>query len=131
VDGLPEEEQCLRDLESSLARLSPSGFLVVHDANPPTEWHQRPTAQYEPGTDWNGTTWKAVVRFRERHPEYAVFTVDVDWGCTVIRAGEKTPALPAPALATELTWEAFERERKSWLSLWSVEEFRAFLLSAG
>jgi len=127
IDGLHEADQCLRDVENSLRRLAPNGFIVIHDANPPTEWHQRPVEQFEPGSYWNGTVWKAVVRFRELHPERAVFTVDLDWGCTVIRGsgGPSTSLSPAPS---ELDWPSFEKNRERWLNLVSVEQFRAFLL---
>jgi hypothetical protein len=127
IDGLHEADQCIRDVENSLRRLAPNGFIVLHDANPPTEWHQRPVEQFEPGSYWNGTVWKAVVRFRERHPERAVFTVDLDWGCTVIRAsvGASRSLPPEPS---ELDWSGFEKNRGHWLNLISVEQFRGFLL---
>src|SRR5262245_61679823 len=85
IDGMHEFQQCLRDIENALARLSPLGFIVVHDANPPTEWHQRPPHEAGYG-DWNGTVWKAIVTFRRRHPEIWLRTVDVDWGCVVLCA---------------------------------------------
>lgn len=115
VDALHEEDQCLRDLENALARLSAHGCIVVHDANPPTEWHQRPASQYRPGEEWNGTVWKAVVRFRRAHPDIAVVTLDVDWGCTVIRRGPTPALLSAPLPA--LTWEALDQQRERLLNL--------------
>lgn len=115
VDGLHEEEQCLRDLEHALARLSPQGWLVVHDANPPTEWHQRPAAEFRPGEEWNGAVWRAIVRFRVAHPESAVVTLDLDWGCTVIRRRAQRPVrveVPGP-----LTWDLFAQHRVALLNL--------------
>ena len=49
VDGLRDEDQCRRDLENALARLSDRGWIVAHDA----------------GSLWNGPGWKALVRFRK------------------------------------------------------------------
>ncbi len=115
IDALHEEDQCLRDIENSLARLSGYGCIVVHDANPPTEWHQRPVSQYRPGEEWNGTVWKAVVRFRRAHPDVAVVTLDVDWGCTVIRCGPAPQ--PMPALTPLLTWDVLEQHRDVLLNL--------------
>jgi hypothetical protein len=115
IDALHEEDQCLRDIENALARLSGSGCIVVHDANPPTEWHQRPASQYCPGENWNGTVWKAVVRFRHSHPDVAVVTLDVDWGCAVIRRGP-TPQ-PLPTLPPLLTWDALDQDRGQLLNL--------------
>jgi hypothetical protein len=130
IDGLHEADQCLRDIENSLRRISPNGFIVLHDANPRTEWYQRPVEDYVPGSDWNGTVWKAVVRFRERHPELAVFTVDVDEGCTVIRASGGDPVPLSPEPPEKLYWALLERHRKEWLNLISSDEFRALLLEA-
>jgi hypothetical protein len=115
IDALHEEEACLRDIEHALERLAPGGCIVVHDANPPTEWHQRRASEYEPGTAWNGTVWRAIVRFRERHPDIAVTTLDVDWGCAVIWPGA-APA-PFPPIPDELTWQDLERGRVELLNL--------------
>jgi predicted O-methyltransferase YrrM len=114
VDASHEEGQCLRDIENSVGRLAPAGCIVVHDTNPPTEWHQRPADEYEPGSDWNGTAWKAVVRFRRQQPGFAVVTLDVDWGCTVIRAAP-VPQSPPPPL--ELTWATLSEHRTELLNL--------------
>ena len=121
IDGLHEADQCLRDMENALGRLCARGFIVVHDTNPPSEWHQRPRAEFAPGDDWNGDVWKAVVRFRRRHPEIALFTVDVDWGCTVIcpaRSAGRTFDVPS-----ELSWAGLEANRRTWLNLQAPEEF--------
>ena len=114
VDADHEEDQCLRDVEHAVQRLSPLGCVVMHDTNPPTEWHQRPATEYQPGTAWNGTAWKAVVRFRRRHSDFAVVTLDMDWGCTLIRAGP-APQPPPPAL--ELTWATLSEHRAELLNL--------------
>jgi Methyltransferase domain len=115
IDALHEEDQCLRDIENALTRLSAHGCIVVHDASPPTEWHQRPASQYQPGEEWNGTVWKAVVRFRHAHPDVAVVTLDVDWGCTVIRRRPAPAPLPAPLPV--LTWEALDQQRDRLLNM--------------
>jgi Methyltransferase domain len=115
IDALHEEDQCLRDIENALTRLSGHGCIVVHDSNPPTEWHQRPVSQYRPGEEWNGTVWKAVVRFRRAHPDVAVVTLDVDWGCTVIRRGPLPQ--PMPTLTPWLTWDVFDQHRDGLLNL--------------
>lgn len=130
VDGLHEEDQCLRDLENALRRLSPRGFIVVHDTSPPTEWNQRPVEQYTPGEVWNGTAWKAVVRFRRAHPGLALYTVDVDWGCTVIRGASSGVAAGVFEAPEKLDWARFEANRKDWLNLTTVEDFCALVRGA-
>ncbi len=130
VDGLHEEDQCRRDLENALARLSDRGWIVAHDANPPTEWHQRPVEQFEPGSDWNGTVWKALIRCRSEHPELELCTLDVDWGCALLRrrAGNLPPD-PAPELPDTLEWAFFAEHRRELLNLMSAstEELRYLL----
>jgi Methyltransferase domain len=115
IDGLHEEEQVLRDIENALGRLSPRGRIVLHDANPPTAWHQRPRSQYDAGEDWNGTVWKGVVRFRALHPELTTVTLDVDWGCTVISRSEARQA--AVEVPGDLSWEHFVARREELLNL--------------
>jgi predicted O-methyltransferase YrrM len=130
IDGLHEEDQCRRDLEHALARLSDRGSIVAHDANPPTEWHQRPVEQFEPGSEWNGTVWKALIRFRSDHPELELCTFDVDWGCALLRrrAGNVRPD-PAPELPGALEWVFFAEHRAELLNLVpaSTEELRQLL----
>ena len=127
VDGLHEQDQCRRDLEHALARLSDRGWIVAHDANPPTEWHQRPVEQFEPGSDWSGTVWKALIRFRSEHPELELCTLDVDWGCALLRrrTGNVRPD-SALDLPDTLDWVFFAEHRRELLNLVpaSTEELR-------
>ena len=118
VDGLHTEDQCRRDLENALARLSDRGWIVAHDANPPAEWHQRPVEQFEPGSEWNGTVWKALVRFRSEHPELELCTFDLDGGCALVRrrAGNIAPQ-PVPELPDTLDWAFFDEHRRELLNL--------------
>jgi predicted O-methyltransferase YrrM len=41
VDGLHVAAQAERDIVNSLQHLADGGYIVVHDCNPPTAWHQR------------------------------------------------------------------------------------------
>jgi predicted O-methyltransferase YrrM len=41
VDGLHVADQAERDIVNSLEHLNDGGYIVVHDCNPPTAWHQR------------------------------------------------------------------------------------------
>ena len=41
IDGLHLEEQVAKDISHSLQHLSEQGFIIIHDCNPPTEFHQR------------------------------------------------------------------------------------------
>jgi hypothetical protein len=129
IDALHEEEQALRDMQNALRHLSPDGAIVVHDCSPPTEWHQRPVSAFVPGTEWNGTVWRALVRFRAMYPHIAVRTVDTDWGCAVILPGNRETA-PPPALPAEFGWADLEQNRREWLNLISPAAF-ASLIAGG
>lgn len=127
VDGLHEEEQVTRDILNSLQHLSPNGTIVVHDCNPPTEWHQR---SLEPGEDitgleWNGTAWKSMVKFIATRDDLEINVVDTDWGCGLIRRksvrdSEVKSRLEIP---DPLTYEFLANNRKQALNLISRQEF--------
>jgi hypothetical protein len=123
IDSSHEEHRCLAALEWALGCVERTGAILVHDSNPPTEWHQRPSTQYASGTEWNGQVWKAVVRFRLRHPEIEVVTVDTDWGCTIVRPSRPARRQLDAKVLTQMNWQAFETNRTEWLNLVSVSRF--------
>ena len=86
IDGLHLASQVKKDIENSLNYLSPNGFIVLHDCNPPSEYHARED-YYDDLTpakkNWNGTTWKAFVEFRKRE-DFSSFCIDTDWGIGII-----------------------------------------------
>ena len=85
LDGLHLADQVYRDIENCLRILDSPGFLILHDCNPPTHYHAREDylEKGPAGPYWNGTTWKAFVKFRENH-ENKAFVIDTDWGVGVI-----------------------------------------------
>ncbi len=86
VDGLHLADQVERDIHNSLDFIKDDGFIVLHDCNPPTEWHAREAHRYEISPamqNWNGTTWKAFVKERKRTDIYSC-CVDTDWGVGII-----------------------------------------------
>jgi hypothetical protein len=73
IDAQHDADQCRRDLENSLARLSDRGWIVVaHGANPPTE---RPRGGVE----------QALVRLLREHADLELWTLDVNQGCALLR----------------------------------------------
>jgi hypothetical protein len=127
VDGMHEEEQVMRDIDNSLAHLNPGGTIVVHDLNPPTAWHQRDyeVAKLNGCRQWNGTVWRAWVRFRASRPDLTLAVVDTDWGCGIIQRGsQECLDLPNP-----FTYAQLEADRTRWLNLISVDEFRSRFLT--
>ena len=100
----------------------------MHDCNPPTEWHARETYgyRYSPaGGIWNGTTWKAFVKWRTNNSVTSC-CVNTDWGMGIIskslNLGDKL----------ELDNHFFEfgtldSNRKKFLNLIEFEDFKALI----
>jgi len=86
VDGLHLCDQVQRDIQNSLQFISDNGFIVLHDCNPPTEFHQRENYYFRNSPArgyWNGTTWKAFYKFRHHKSLFSI-CFDTDWGVGVL-----------------------------------------------
>jgi hypothetical protein len=86
IDGLHLSHQVERDILNSLEFLTSDGFIILHDCNPPSEYHQREAYDFvmsPAGPFWNGTTWKAFYKYRHREGLYSI-CFDSDWGVGVI-----------------------------------------------
>jgi len=85
IDGLHLADQVDRDITNSLRFLKPDGFVVLHDCNPPTEWHAREEYHLHTpaGECWNGSTWKAFLKWRF-HPSVHSCCIDSDWGVGIL-----------------------------------------------
>lgn len=128
IDGLHLAEQVERDIKNSLQHLADDGFVVLHDCNPPTEWHARENHRYDltpARVMWNGTTWKALYRQR-LNPAVSVFCVDSDWGIGVILKGKFAPAL-AVDHNPYFEYSVFNATRQLSLNLMSYDDFRRAL----
>lgn len=120
LDGLHHEDQLLRDIENSLANLSDTGFIVCHDCNPPNELVQRVPRESK---QWVGSCWQAIVKLRERE-DLNIVTVDTDWGCTIIEKLNGNGKAKVLNRKEDLTYENLDKNRKEWLNLISVKEFK-------
>lgn len=86
VDGLHLAEQVDKDIINSLKFLKEDGFVVLHDCNPPTEWHARETYYFidtPAGRFWNGTTWKAFLKWRYDSSVNSC-CINTDWGVGIL-----------------------------------------------
>lgn len=86
VDGLHLAAQVDKDIINALDFLAEDGFIVLHDCNPPTEWHAREEFHYNlsPAKEkWNGTTWKAFMKWRSV-PTINSCCIDTDWGVGIL-----------------------------------------------
>ena len=119
VDGLHLEHQAKKDIENSLAVLKPNGTIVIHDCNPPTEWHQREIIGDE--DKWNGTVWKAYMHYRSK--DYLkMCIINEDWGIGIIRRGKQEPVFTG-----ELSYSGLDANRGSWLNLMSFHQFKEWI----
>jgi len=86
IDGLHLGEQVDRDITNSMKYIKDDGFIVLHDCNPPTEWHARENYSFRnsPAEDyWNGTTWKAFLKWRFNSSVNSC-CIDTDWGIGIL-----------------------------------------------
>lgn len=120
IDGLHHSEQVYRDIVNSLKCLNDGGVIVCHDMNPNTEKMQVvPQCQGE----WTGDCWKAWTRLRSIAGGLYMYVVDTDYGCGIIQRGSQH-VIKSP---DELTWNGLVKNRKEWLNLIFLSEFKARL----
>ena len=58
IDGLHLADQVEKDIDNALKFIKEDGFIILHDVNPPTEWHARESYLFfnSPAAGaWNGT----------------------------------------------------------------------------
>lgn len=125
IDGLHLADQVERDIKNALDFVQDDGFIVVHDCNPPTEWHARETYSYDlsPAKQfWNGTTWKAFTKIR-LNQNVTSACIDSDWGIGII-----TKKLVFNSLSVTMNpyfeYFVFDQNRKELLNLMSFDEFK-------
>lgn len=127
VDGLHLAEQVEKDIKNSLQFIKDDGFIVLHDCNPPSEWHARETYSYysSPAKDaWNGTVWKAFLNIRFNSSLQSC-CIDTDWGVGIIsRKHLIGNAIPNNNHFFE--FETFKQDKKRNLNLINFNEFKSF-----
>ena len=125
IDGLHTAEQVDRDIQNALDFIKDDGFIVLHDCNPPTEWHAREKHKYEISPamqNWNGTTWKGFMKWRNNASLYSC-TIDSDWGVGIIskskKIGEST-SVHNPFYE----FHVFNKNKQECLNLISFDDFK-------
>jgi len=128
IDGLHLAEQVDRDIFNSLHYINEDGFIVLHDCNPPTEWHSRMEYKYRftpAGASWNGTTWKAFIKWR-KNKNLNSCCINSDWGLGIISKSHKIGS----SLNEDVEfyeYSHFANNRKSFLNLKSFEDFKKLI----
>lgn len=122
IDGNHTGDQVERDLENALDRLNPGGVILLHDMNPPTQFHGR--AKYDVDgrhPSWNGTSWKGYAALRKARPDLTMRVVDTDWGVGVVHPGQQE-VYTGPCTS----YGDLARDRVKLLNLISVSAFLQF-----
>jgi len=130
VDPWHEYATSLRDLGEALNLITEDGTVVVHDCLPPAEAIAQPT--FTEG-DWCGLTYKAYLDFVVAQPTFEYRTVDIDYGCGVIRKRFAAIAPSEERSALVRGWDAigddysaafrFMRDHKVLWNVVAVEHF--------
>jgi hypothetical protein len=125
------------DLHGALSLLAAGGVIVVHDCLPRGYAQARPRPS---AGGWCGETYAAFIDFACTRWVAAYCTVDCDFGCGVLYAGDAAaPAFarrpPSPALIHDWRragasprerWAFFEQNRTELLNLVTPEAFAAY-----
>jgi hypothetical protein len=125
IDGLHLADQVHEDIYNALNFVTKNGFLVLHDCNPPSEWHAREEYLYDltPAMNyWNGTTWKAFYKQRF-NTAVSCACIDTDWGIGIITKNNLFDTLKQD-INPFFEYHILDANRKSALNLMSFEEFK-------
>jgi hypothetical protein len=128
IDGLHLAEQVDRDIINALQNLTDDGFIVLHDCNPPAEWHSREDYYYRESPAqgyWNGTTWKAFLKWRF-DDSVTSCCIDTDWGVGII---SKKYIIGQKLLPQNLFFEynVLDKNRTELLNLMEFEDFKKMI----
>ena len=129
IDGLHLANQVYKDILNALDYLTEDGFIVVHDCNPPTEYHAREDHGFtlSPARNfWNGSVWKAFYKMRF-NVETSCFCIDSDWGIGVI-SKQKIVAPLTEDFNPFLEYFIFDSQRKESLNLMDFETFKSMIV---
>lgn len=128
IDGMHLANQVEKDIENSLEFLSDKGFIILHDCNPPTEFHASENYNFKLSPSrgaWNGTVWKAFTKIRNRN-DLNSCCIDTDWGIGII---SKNIRLMKPSHVRNPFYEykIFSENRSESLGLLSFDRFKTIL----
>jgi|ERR1035437_510194 hypothetical protein len=130
VDGLHTAEQSYKDVKNAIKHLNEDGFIVMHDCNPPTEYHIRSYEEYlKTGGQWNGTVFKGFIQLKNELNDWSCFVIDEDWGCGIITKRNILKNIQFDENQHILTWNIFNENRKILLQLITFDEYNQLINS--
>ena len=122
IDGLHLEHQVDKDIINSLKHLKKNGFILLHDCNPPTEFHQRDNYEVNGKfPSWNGTTWRSLAKLRMSREDLKINVVDTDWGVGIITINKEQKLFKKQ----DINYSLLEKNRVQLLNLISVDNFKS------
>ncbi len=130
IDGLHLAEQVDRDIANSLKYIKDDGFIVLHDCNPPSEWHARENYNYihTPAKGfWNGTTWKAFMKWRFSNLVYSC-CINSDWGVGILSKKNKIGESIEPTNPF-FEFAVFDKNRAEHLNLIEFDDLKKIIES--
>jgi hypothetical protein len=125
IDGLHLADQVDLDIKNSIEYISDNGFIVLHDCNPPSEFHARESYYFKKSPAdiyWNGTTWKAFCKHRS-NSELSSICIDTDWGIGIFSKKDIFNRLDKN-INPYFEFYIFNNRRKEMLNLVSFSEFK-------
>jgi len=129
-EGLHTLEQTYIDAQNSIKHLNEGGFILIHDCNPPDEFHARSYEDFlKNGGPWNGQAFRAFIRLKSELREWSCFVIDEDYGCAILTKRQilKNIQLTYGIGMNNLIWETFDKNRKELLQLISYDEFEKLI----
>lgn len=125
IDGLHLAPQVDKDIQNALDYIKNDGFIVLHDCNPPSEWHARESYEYDHTPahgNWNGTTWKAFLKWR-CNPSIYSCCIDSDWGVGILSKSYQIGKSMEPTNPF-FEFMLLEENKKDYLNLTDFESFK-------
>jgi hypothetical protein len=102
VDPYHDYATSWRDLKVSFQLIKSGGTLVVHDCLPPRL--EVATPEFIPG-ERCGTTYQAFIDFVSERDDLSYYTVDTDYGCSIIRKLSAPSAWRLAATSLARSWQ--------------------------
>ena len=124
IDGLHLADQVERDIDNALKFIKEDGFIILHDVNPPTEWHARESYLFlnSPAAGaWNGTVWKSFLKKRFDKELYCC-CIDTDFGVGII-SKKHNIGNSIERVNYFYEYKDFDKNRKKYLNLISFDDF--------
>lgn len=116
VDGFHTATQVYKDIINSLKILNESGVIVCHNMLPTNENMQKTSYS---GGEWTGDCWKTFAYLKSARHDLDMFTIDIDYGVSLIKKGNQNKI----NISGELNYENFYENKLHWMDVHSILDF--------